>query len=121
LQLLSHLPYNASELDRIEEWGGAGAMTGGPGGPERLSAEKEREVCASFALQGLMRAIGAELATLGPGRCTLEVPFSERVDQQGFFHGGVIGAVADTAGGYAALNLLPVGIEVVTLEHRSTS
>ena len=59
------------------------------------------------------------LATLGPGRCTVEVPFSERVgQQQGFFHGGVIGAVADTAGGYAALSLLPVGSEVVTREYK---
>ena len=74
---------------------------------------------ASFARQGLMRAIGAELATLGPGRCAVQVPFSEEVSQQhGFFHGGVIGAVADTAGGYAALSLLPVGSEVVTLEYK---
>jgi uncharacterized protein (TIGR00369 family) len=94
-------------------------MTGGPTGPEGLAAEKESEVRASFARQELMRAIGAELATLGPGRCTVEVPFSERVgQQQGFFHGGVIGAVADTAGGYAALSLLPVGSEVVTLEYK---
>ena len=74
---------------------------------------------ASFARQGLMRAIGAELATLGPGRCAVALPFSETVGQQhGFFHGGVIGAVADTAGGYAALSLLPVGSEVVTLEYK---
>jgi uncharacterized protein (TIGR00369 family) len=119
LQLLSPVPYKASRLDRIEEWGGAEGMTGEPGGPERFSAEKESEVRASFARQGLMRAIGAELATLGPGRCTVEVTFSESVgQQQGFFHGGVIGAVADTAGGYAALSLLPVGSEVVTLEYK---
>ena len=78
-----------------------------------------REVRASFARQGLMRAIGAELTTLGPGRCPVQAAFSERVGQQhGFFHGGVIGAVADTAGGYAALSLLPVGSEVVTLEYK---
>jgi uncharacterized protein (TIGR00369 family) len=94
-------------------------MTGGPTGPEGISAEKESEVRASFASQGLMRAIGAELATLGPGLCTVEVPFSEWVgQQQGFFHGGVIGAVGDTAGGYAALSLLPVGSEVITLEYK---
>jgi uncharacterized protein (TIGR00369 family) len=94
-------------------------MAGAPTGPEGFSAEKEGEVRASFARQGLMRTIGAELATLGPGRCTVEVAFSERVgQQQGFFHGGVIGAVADTAGGYAALSLLPVGSEVVTLEYK---
>ena len=94
-------------------------MIGGPTEPEGLSAEKESEVRASFACQGLMRAIGAELAALGPGRCTVAVSFSEKVGQQhGFFHGGVIGAVADTAGGYAALSLLPAGSEVVTLEYK---
>jgi uncharacterized protein (TIGR00369 family) len=113
----------ARSLERISagghRGGGAGAMTAGRTGPEGLSEEKESEVRASFARQGLMRAIGAELATLGPGRCTVEVAFSERVgQQQGFFHGGVIGAVADTAGGYAALSLLPVGSEVVTLEYK---
>jgi uncharacterized protein (TIGR00369 family) len=94
-------------------------MTGEPIGPEGLSAEKESEVRASFARQGLMRAIGAELASLGAGRCTVEVPFSGKVgQQQGFFHGGVIGAVGDTAGGYAAHSLLPVGSDVVTLEYK---
>ncbi|MBD0273440.1 MAG: PaaI family thioesterase [Acetobacteraceae bacterium] len=94
-------------------------MTGGPKGPERVSGEKEAEVRASFARQGLMRAIGAELSALGPGRCTVELPFSEAVgQQQGFFHGGVIGAVADTAGGYAAVTLLPAGSDVLTLEYK---
>ncbi len=94
-------------------------MTGGPKDPERVSGEKEAEVRASFARQGLMRAIGAELSALGPGRCTVELPFSEAVgQQQGFFHDGAIGAVADTAGGYAALTLLPAGGEVVTLEYK---
>ena len=66
-----------------------------------------------------MRAIGAELVLVEPGRCTVEVPFSERVSQQqGFFHGGVIGAVGDSAGGYAALSVLSIGSEVVTLEYK---
>ncbi len=94
-------------------------MTGAASGPGEVPAEKEGEVRASFARQGLMRAIGAELSALGPGRCTVELPFSERVGQQrGLFHGGAIGAVADTAGGYAALTFLPVGSDVVTLEYK---
>ena len=94
-------------------------MSGEPTGPERLSAEKESEVRASFARQGLMRAIGAELTILGPGICTVEVAFSENVgQQQGFFHSGAIGAVGDAAGGYAAYSLMPVGSEVVTLEYK---
>ena len=91
-------------------------MTGAPDGSQGVSAEKEGEVRASFARQGLMRAIEAELSALGPGRCTVELPFSERVgQQQGFIHGG---AVAGTAGGYAALTLLPVGSDFVTLEYK---
>ncbi|MBD0272333.1 MAG: PaaI family thioesterase [Acetobacteraceae bacterium] len=94
-------------------------MTGGLGHTEGVSAEKRGEVLASFARQGRMRAIGAELSALGPGRCAVALPFSERVgQQQGFFHGGAIGAVADAAGGYAALTLLPVGSDVVTLEYK---
>ena len=84
-----------------------------------LAAGKEAEVRASFARQGLMQGIGAALAELGPGRCRIELPFSDLVgQQQGFFHGGIIGAVADTAGGYAALTLLPAGSEVLTLEYK---
>ncbi len=84
-----------------------------------LPPGKEDEVRASFARQGLMRAIGAELVALAPGRCTLELPFSDAVGQQrGFFHGGVVGALADTAGGYACLTLLPPGSEVLSLEYK---
>jgi uncharacterized protein (TIGR00369 family) len=80
-----------------------------------LSAEKEAEVRQSFAQQGLMRAIGAEMTDLGPGRCTIELAYSERIAQQhGFFHGGIVGTIADTAGGYAALTLMPAGDDVLS-------
>ena len=85
----------------------------------KLAKDKESEVIASFARQGLLRMIGAEMTRLTPGRCAITLPFSEEVgQQQGFFHGGIIGAIADTAGGYAALTLLPVGSEVLTLEFK---
>jgi uncharacterized protein (TIGR00369 family) len=84
-----------------------------------LPAGKEAEVRASFARQGLMRGIGAALTTLAPGHCRIELPFSEGVgQQQGFFHGGIIGALADSAGGYAALTLFPLSSEVLTLEYK---
>jgi uncharacterized protein (TIGR00369 family) len=38
--------------------------------------------------------------------------------QDGYFHGGVIGAVADTAGGYAAMSMFPPGSDVLTLEYK---
>lgn len=84
-----------------------------------LAKAKELEVLGSFARQGLLRTIGAELTSLAAGRCVIALPFTESVgQQQGFFHGGVIGAIADTAGGYAALTMLPQGSEVLTLEYK---
>ncbi len=84
-----------------------------------LTPTKLAEVHASFARQGLMRLVGASLTEVAPGRCTIELPFSEIVSQQqGFFHGGIIAAVGDNAGGYAALSLMSEGSEVVTLEYK---
>ena len=76
-------------------------------------------VRASFARQGLMRLIGAEMLELRPGSCTIRLPYSAAVGQQaGFFHGGVVGAVGDSAGGYAALTTMPPGSEVLSAEYK---
>jgi uncharacterized protein (TIGR00369 family) len=76
-------------------------------------------VARSFARQGFLALIGARLASVAPGRVSVELPFSERVgQQQGLFHGAVTGAVGDVAGGYAALTLMPEGIEVLTAEYK---
>ncbi len=49
----------------------------------------------------------------------IEVPFHDDLTQQErYFHGAVTGAVADTAGGYAALTLAPPGREVLTVEYK---
>ena len=69
------------------------------------------DVAASFASQGALRTIGAVLDAVEPGRCVIRVPYSEAVTQHhGFFHGGVIGMVADVAGGYAAMTLCEAGL-----------
>lgn len=82
------------------------------------SAVYER-VRASFERQGLMRHIGARLIRVEPGLCELALPYSERVtQQQDAFHGGAIGALADIAGGYAALTEAPEDMEVVTVEYK---
>lgn len=79
----------------------------------------EARVRASFAQQGLLVGLGARLAAIAPGSVTIELDFSERVGQQiGLFHGGAIGAIADSAGGYSALTLMPAGSEVVTVEYK---
>lgn len=87
--------------------------------PPALSEERRRAVAESFARQGLMRLLGAELLEVQAGRVELRLPYSERVtQQQGGFHGGAMGALADIAGGYAAMTLAPEGSEVSTAEYK---
>lgn len=79
----------------------------------------EAAVRASFLRQGLMGTIGAWLVEIAPGVVTIEVPHAKKItQQQGFFHGGVAGAIADNAGGYAAMSLMPAGSEVLTVEYK---
>jgi uncharacterized protein (TIGR00369 family) len=74
---------------------------------------------ASFRRQGLMPHLGTRLLRVESGLCEVALPYSERVNQQqGGFHGGAMGALADIAGGYAGLTLAPEGMEVVTVEYK---
>jgi uncharacterized protein (TIGR00369 family) len=76
-------------------------------------------VQTSFERQGLMRHLGARLLQVEPGLCVLALPYSDKVtQQQDGFHGGAIGALADIAGGYAALTTAPDGMEVTTIEYK---
>ncbi|MCY7369541.1 MAG: PaaI family thioesterase [Polaromonas sp.] len=78
-----------------------------------------QRVEASFLRQGLMRHLGARLLRVEPGLCEIAMPYSERVtQQQGGFHGGAMGALADIAGGYAALSVAAEGSEVTTVEYK---
>jgi uncharacterized protein (TIGR00369 family) len=79
-------------------------------------AEKVRE---SFARQGLMNHLGAELAHIGEGTAEIRVKFRPELNQQhGYFHAGVTGAIADSASGYAAYSLMPPGSNVLTVEYK---
>ncbi|MGB6055856.1 MAG: PaaI family thioesterase [Burkholderiaceae bacterium] len=84
-----------------------------------LSAQLERFIQASFARQGALMAWQARLHDLAPGACAITLPMSAAVTQQhGYFHGGVIGALADAAGGYAANTLLMPEAECLTAEYK---
>ena len=73
----------------------------------------------SFKRQGMMQHLQARLLSVEPGCVELALPFSDKVaQQQGGFHGGAMGALADIAGGYAALTVMPEGMEVVTVEYK---
>jgi uncharacterized protein (TIGR00369 family) len=83
-----------------------------------LDAMRAR-VEASLARQGLLRELGVELVETGPGRIVMALGYSPRVTQQhGYFHGAAVAAVADVAGGYAAMTLAPEGFEVLTVEYK---
>jgi len=90
---------------------------------ERTYSPRDREwqtrVRNSFAQQGAMRLLGASIAELAPGRCTIVLPFREELAQQhGYFHAGITSAIADSAGGYAGLTLFPANAEVLTVEFK---
>ena len=54
-----------------------------------------------------MTLLGAKLTRLAPGECEMLLPFKPELTQQhGYFHGGIIGTITDSAGGYAGFALL---------------
>jgi uncharacterized protein (TIGR00369 family) len=82
-----------------------------------LDAAAAERVRASFARQGAMVTLGAELAQVAVGRVTITLPIEPRLSQQdGFLHAGVVVAALDSACGYAALTLMPNDSEVLTVE-----
>jgi len=84
-----------------------------------LNPDFESRVRDSFARQAAMRLIGARLTTVEPGRCIIELPVRDDLTQQhGFVHGGVVGMIADSAGGYAGFTLMPADASVLTVEFK---
>ena len=76
-------------------------------------------VRASFARQGAMATLGAELADVAAGRVVIALPIEPRLSQQdGFLHAGVVVAALDSACGYAALTLMPDDAEVLSVEFK---
>ena len=79
----------------------------------------EAEIRASFAKQGLLAYLGAEIVEIKPGHVTLRLPFSENLTQQnGYFHAGAITSIVDVACGYAAFSLMPPDSAVLSVEFK---
>ncbi|EMV8751947.1 PaaI family thioesterase [Escherichia coli] len=84
-----------------------------------MMSDIQQRITASFAAQGLMATLGAELALVADGEVHIALPFSRHLSQQhGFVHAGAITSVVDSACGYAALTKAPQGHEVVTAEFK---
>ncbi len=72
-----------------------------------------------FDDQGLMTMYGATLTSVMLGRVVIDLtPNPTLAQHQGRIHGGVVGAIADSAGGFASLTLMPAGSDVVTVEYK---
>lgn len=76
-------------------------------------------VHASFDRQSAMHLVRATLPVVEHGRTEIHLPHWDGVEQQhGFVHGGVVGMIADSAGGYAAMTIVPATASVLTVEFK---
>ena len=84
-----------------------------------MNTPEYARVAVSLARQGMMQHLGVRLLRAERGLVELALPYGEKVtQQQDGFHGGAMGALADIAGGYAGLTVLPEDSEVVTVEYK---
>lgn len=68
-----------------------------------------------------MSLIGAHLADVGAGTVTITLDYRPEVGQQhGFFHGGIIATLLDSACGYAALTTMDADAAVLTVEFKTS-
>ncbi|MCP5038136.1 MAG: PaaI family thioesterase [Rhodobacteraceae bacterium] len=73
----------------------------------------------SFACQKFMDHLGAELTLVAPGRVEILLPHQAGLTQQnGYFHGGAIGTLADNSGGYASFTLMAAEDAILTVEYK---
>lgn len=84
-----------------------------------LDAHIEARVRESFARQGFMLHLGAQMTAVRYGEVEIRVPYREALTQQhGYFHGGVSAAIADSASGYAAFTTMAPDSSVIAVEFK---
>jgi uncharacterized protein (TIGR00369 family) len=77
------------------------------------------DVVRSFALQPIMKLIGATLSLVEPGIVEITLPYrADLAQQHGYLHAGVVTTIADSACGYAAFTLMPPGSNVLSVEFK---
>ena len=61
--------------------------------------------------------LGMRIKTIRPGYTALTFKVSKNLKQyQGLLHGGAMASIADTAATFAALTIIPSGLDLITLE-----
>ena len=77
----------------------------------------ETRIRDSFDKQTMMQTLGAELDSVAEGRVVITAPIlPTSLQQQGAGHAGLAFSIGDSAAGYAALTVMPEGVEVMTVE-----
>lgn len=78
-----------------------------------------QDVKDSFQKQSAMRLIKATLPVVEHGKTEIHLEHWDGIEQQhGFVHGGVVGMIADSAAGYAAMSVCAPGASVLTIEYK---
>jgi uncharacterized protein (TIGR00369 family) len=76
-------------------------------------------VLASFDKQNAMHLVKATMLVIESGMTEIHVPHWDGIEQQhGFVHGGVVGMIADSSAGYAAMTVVPANASVLTVEYK---
>ncbi|MDB5523721.1 MAG: Phenylacetic acid degradation-related protein [Rhizobium sp.] len=83
------------------------------------SGDFRDRIKASFANQGAMALIGAELTLIQQGTVEIELGYRPELTQQhGFLHAGVIAAALDSACTYAAYTMIEPDVSILTIEFK---
>lgn len=78
-----------------------------------------QRVQESFALQGAMQTLGAQITHLAAGAVDISFDWAPGLTQQhGFIHAGMLSAALDSACGYAGFSLMPEDTGVLTIEFK---
>lgn len=86
---------------------------------EPVASDFAQRVRDSFALQGAMQTLGAQISLLEPGAVDVSLDWAQALTQQhGFLHAGMVSTALDSACGYAGLTLMPAEGAVLTIEFK---
>lgn len=84
-----------------------------------FTEEQKQMMKKVFAAQKFMTYLGVEVVDVKKGHCIMAVNHHENLTQHnGFFHGGVIGTLADNSAGAAAATTMPFGKNCLTAEYK---
>lgn len=84
-----------------------------------MDRQTEERMRANFSKQGFLIHSGAFLGKVKEGEVEIILPFCDQVNQHhGFFHGGAIATIADSASGAATQTLLDENASVLTTEFK---